>query len=107
MVFTDDDLTHLAANGLPALPQATTTGYADNENARIWYATFGNGPAVILLHGGLGNANNWGYQVPRPPHPPAPFGCGRPLPQGRGEAAAPPLPPITSPSGERSARSAG
>jgi pimeloyl-ACP methyl ester carboxylesterase len=64
MVFTDDDLTHLAANGLPALPQATTTGYADNENARIWYATFGNGPAVILLHGGLGNANNWGYQVP-------------------------------------------
>ena len=64
MAFSDDDLTHLAAHGLPALPQADTTGYADNENARIWYASFGEGPAVILLHGGLGNAGNFGYQVP-------------------------------------------
>jgi pimeloyl-ACP methyl ester carboxylesterase len=64
MAFTDDDLTHLAAHGLPALPQADTTGYADNENARIWYASFGEGPAVILLHGGLGNAGNFSYQVP-------------------------------------------
>ena len=31
---------------------------------RIWYATFGRaGEPVILLHGGLVNANWWGNQV--------------------------------------------
>ena len=64
MTFTDDDLSHLEAHGLPPLPPAAETGYAENENARIWYASFGDGPPVILLHGGLGNAGNFGYQVP-------------------------------------------
>ena len=41
MTFTDDDLAHLEAHGIPALPPPTTSGYADNENARIWYASFG------------------------------------------------------------------
>src|SRR5689334_4995853 len=31
--------------------------------ARIWYAFHGAGPAVMLLHGGNGNAGNWGYQA--------------------------------------------
>jgi pimeloyl-ACP methyl ester carboxylesterase len=31
---------------------------------RIWYATFGRGQPVILLHGGLANADYWGLQVP-------------------------------------------
>lgn len=60
----DDDLAHLAVHGVPPLPTAVTSGYASNENARIWYASFGAGPPVILLHGGLGNSGNWGYQVP-------------------------------------------
>jgi pimeloyl-ACP methyl ester carboxylesterase len=65
MAFTDDDLTHLEAHGIPALPPAEASGYAENAGARIWYARFGGtGPAVVLLHGGLGNAGNWGYQVP-------------------------------------------
>jgi pimeloyl-ACP methyl ester carboxylesterase len=64
MTFTDDDLTTLAAHGIPPLPPATASGYAENEHARIWYASFGSGPPVILLHGGLGNAGNWGHQVP-------------------------------------------
>jgi pimeloyl-ACP methyl ester carboxylesterase len=64
MPFTDDDLTHLESHGVPALPVPTTSGYADNENARIWYASFGEGPPVVLLHGGLGNGGNWGHQVP-------------------------------------------
>jgi pimeloyl-ACP methyl ester carboxylesterase len=64
MPFTDDDLTHLETHGVPALPVPTTSGYADNENARIWYASFGEGPPVVLLHGGLGDAGNFGHQVP-------------------------------------------
>lgn len=64
MTFTDDDLTHLEAHGIPALPTPNSSGYVENENARIWYASFGVGPPVVLLHGGLGNAGNWGHQVP-------------------------------------------
>ena len=63
MPFTDDDLTYLEARGVPALP-AGETGTVDNEGARIWYARFGKGPDVILLHGGLGNATNFAYQIP-------------------------------------------
>lgn len=64
MAFTDDDLTHLEAHGLPALPPADTEGYVENDGAHIWHARYGSGPAVVLLHGGLGNAGNWTYQVP-------------------------------------------
>jgi hypothetical protein len=30
---------------------------------KIWYATFDHGERVILLHGGLANADYWGNQV--------------------------------------------
>lgn len=62
--FRDDDLTHLEAHGIPPLPAPSASGFADNDNARIWYASFGSGPPVVLLHGGLGNGGNWGHQVP-------------------------------------------
>ncbi len=39
-------------------------GFLEHDGARIWYATYGSGYPVILLHGGLGNSGNWGYQVP-------------------------------------------
>jgi pimeloyl-ACP methyl ester carboxylesterase len=64
MPFTDDDLTYLEAHGLPPLPTADVEGYVENHGARIWHARYGAGPAVVLLHGGLGNASNFGYQVP-------------------------------------------
>jgi pimeloyl-ACP methyl ester carboxylesterase len=62
--FIDDDLTYLEVHGVPPLPDGAESGTVENENARIWYARFGGGPAVVLLHGGLGNAGNFGYQVP-------------------------------------------
>jgi pimeloyl-ACP methyl ester carboxylesterase len=60
----DDDLSRFAAEGAPALPAATAEGYVEHDGARIWYATYGRGAPVVLLHGGLGHGGNWGYQVP-------------------------------------------
>ena len=46
------------------LPATTASGYVVHDGARIYYATFGYGPPVILLHGGFGNTEVWGNQVP-------------------------------------------
>src|ERR1700688_1794965 len=48
----------------PVLPRAEQSGFAPVNGIRIWYAEFGQGTPVILLHGGLANANYWGNQVP-------------------------------------------
>ena len=47
----------------PKLPRAERSGYAPVDGIRIWYATFGRGSPVILLHGGLANSDYWGHQV--------------------------------------------
>jgi len=60
----DDDLRKFEADGAPALSVANDQGYVGHDGARIWYATYGSGSPVILLHGGLGHSGNWGYQVP-------------------------------------------
>ena len=64
MEMHDDDLITFEAQGAEALPDTDEHGYVENEGAQIWYATYGSGPPVILIHGGLGNSGNWGYQVP-------------------------------------------
>src|SRR5215472_9507709 len=64
MTFHDDDLSRFEASGPPALAATELQGYVEHDRARIWYATYGSGPPVILLHGGLGHSGNWGYQVP-------------------------------------------
>src|ERR1700733_10729959 len=60
----DDDLRKFEAEGAAPLPAAKDEGYVEHEGARIWYADYGAGSPVILLHGGLGHSGNWGYQVP-------------------------------------------
>ena len=49
----------------PTLPTAAQSGYAPVNGIKLWYAAFGpaKGEPVILLHGGLANANYWGNQV--------------------------------------------
>jgi pimeloyl-ACP methyl ester carboxylesterase len=60
----DDELIRFEAEGAEPLPVTTIQGFVENKGARIWYASHGVGPAVLLLHGGMGNSGNWGYQVP-------------------------------------------
>ena len=64
MEVHDDDLSKFEAAGAAPLPVTMNQGYVENEGARIWYASYGSGAPVILLHGGLGHSGNWGYQVP-------------------------------------------
>lgn len=47
----------------PSLPQAAKSGTAPVNGIKIWFAEYGQGEPVILLHGGLANANYWGNQV--------------------------------------------
>jgi len=60
----DDELLRFEAEGAPPLPDTTAQGFVPHDGARIWYASYGDGPPVILLHGGLGHSGNWGHQVP-------------------------------------------
>jgi pimeloyl-ACP methyl ester carboxylesterase len=60
----DDDLSKFEADGAAPLPVTHDQSYIEHDGAQIWYATYGFGPPVILLHGGLGHSGNWGYQVP-------------------------------------------
>lgn len=47
----------------PTLPAAKESGYTIIHGAKIWYAVYGHGDPVILLHGGLANSNYWGSLV--------------------------------------------
>jgi pimeloyl-ACP methyl ester carboxylesterase len=60
----DDELRRFEADGAAPLPEPDVQGYVEHDGARIWYAAYGTGAPVILLHGGLGHSGNWGYQVP-------------------------------------------
>ena len=62
MTFTDDELKHFEDVGAE-LPPGGASAFVDNDGAHIWHASFGSDSPVILLHGGLGNAGNWGHQV--------------------------------------------
>ena len=47
-----------------ALPPAKAKGFVAHDGAQIYYAVYGSGTPVILLHGGLANGDWFGNQVP-------------------------------------------
>jgi pimeloyl-ACP methyl ester carboxylesterase len=64
MDCADDELRGFEANGAAPLSKPDRQGHVENDGARFWYSTYGSGPSVVLLHGGLGHSGNWGYQIP-------------------------------------------
>ena len=47
----------------PAPIPAQRSGHAAVNGISVYYAVYGQGPPVILLHGGLANADYWGNQI--------------------------------------------
>lgn len=47
-----------------APPPTLAQGYFERDGARLWYGVVGEGPPVILLHGGLSSHRAWSGQVP-------------------------------------------
>jgi pimeloyl-ACP methyl ester carboxylesterase len=48
----------------PALPEAKQSGYAPVNGIELYYAIYGEGPPLIMLHGGLGNTEYFAHQIP-------------------------------------------
>ncbi len=48
----------------PAMPKPTSQGYVAVDGAQIYYSIYGKGDPVLLLHGGLGNADHFAFQLP-------------------------------------------
>ena len=47
----------------PAMPAAAESGYAPVNGIEMYYAVYGSGDPVLLIHGGLGHADIWANQV--------------------------------------------
>ncbi|PDS80869.1 alpha/beta hydrolase [Rhizobium sp. L43] len=47
----------------PSMPVAKTSGMADVNDIKMYYAEYGEGEPILFIHGGLGNAEVWGHQV--------------------------------------------
>ena len=47
----------------PAMPEAASSGMAPVNGIEMYYATYGAGDPVLLIHGGLGHADIWTHQV--------------------------------------------
>lgn len=47
----------------PQLPKIDNSSYAQVNGINMWYATYGEGSPVVLIHESYGNANYWGELV--------------------------------------------
>src|SRR5690349_17603025 len=47
----------------PAMPVSVLAGYAPVNGIHMYYAVYGKGAPVLLIHGGLGHADIWANQV--------------------------------------------
>ena len=47
----------------PSMPVSKVAGYAPVNGIRMYYAVYGAGDPVLLIHGGLGHADIWANQV--------------------------------------------
>jgi pimeloyl-ACP methyl ester carboxylesterase len=48
----------------PPMPEATESGTADVNGIKLYYAVYGSGEPLLMLHGGLGHSDVWGHQIP-------------------------------------------
>ena len=48
---------------IPPMPKADTSGLAEVNGIKMYYATYGKGEPVLLIHGGLGFSDVWAHQV--------------------------------------------
>jgi pimeloyl-ACP methyl ester carboxylesterase len=48
----------------PPMPAADEAGMADVNGIALYYAIYGAGEPLIMLHGGLGHSDVWGAQIP-------------------------------------------
>ncbi len=47
----------------PAMPKPVESGYAPVNGIEMYYAVYGEGDPILLIHGGLGHADLWANQV--------------------------------------------
>jgi pimeloyl-ACP methyl ester carboxylesterase len=47
----------------PAMPVSNVAGYAPVNGIQMYYAVYGTGDPILLIHGGLGHADIWADQV--------------------------------------------
>ena len=66
MESNDDDLRNFGAHDAAPLPGPSDQGYVEHDGARFWYATYGSGSPVILLHGASAKSARAGAQLHQP-----------------------------------------
>jgi pimeloyl-ACP methyl ester carboxylesterase len=49
---------------LPKMPESKQSGFAPVNGIEIYYAIYGEGPPLIMLHGGLANSEYFANQIP-------------------------------------------
>ena len=46
------------------MPKPLKSGFAPANGIAMYYAIYGRGPPILLIHGGLSNANVWSSEIP-------------------------------------------